>query len=148
MAGSASIATSMPFPALIRPNVDSTVRSVSDSIAGRVAGTLSGSSAIGAPCGMTRTRSGGTRWESITIVRAVSVKTVTSVARWHSARSASAWRTLGSESTVCRVTTSGWVSTSASEVTNEPASPPKMPYSCSISTTSVPREASVRAIAG
>ena len=84
---------------------------------------------------------------STTIRRAVSVKTVTSVARRQRARSASACRTDGADSTVCSVTTSGCSSSSASDTTKAPASPPKMPYSCSISTTSVPRELRVAATA-
>ena len=69
------------------------------------------------PCGTTRTRSGRTRRASMTMRRAVSVKTQTSAARSHSARSVSAWPTDGADRTVCSVKTIGWCSWRASEST-------------------------------
>ena len=66
-----------------------------DAVPGRRRLSRRRSRTAGAPCGTTRTRSGGTSRASTTIRRAVSVKTVTSVARWHSARSVSACRADG-----------------------------------------------------
>jgi hypothetical protein len=47
---------------------------------------------------------------SVTIRRAVSVNTVTSVARSHKARSVAAWCSEGFDRTVCNVTTIGTLS--------------------------------------
>ena len=61
----------------------------------------------GAPCGTTRTFSSGHVPESTSSRSAVSVITITSSASLHSSVSTSAWCGVGSESTVCSVTTSG-----------------------------------------
>ena len=96
--------------------------------------TISG----GAPCGTRRTRSAETIPASTTIRLAVSVNTVTRAAASQSRRSVAACCSEGSDNTVCRVTTMGTSSSAASASTYSPASPPKMPNSCSINTTSVP----------
>ncbi len=72
----------------------------------------------------------------MTIRRAVSVKTVTIAACLHKARSTDACSTDGADRTVCNVTTIGTVNSLASVNTKSPASPPKIPNSCSINTTS------------
>ncbi len=142
IAGIAAIATSMPLPGEISPKVASTWRSVRGPVAcGR------GSSSDGPPWGTTRTRSGGARRAATIIRRAVSVNTHTSVARPQSARSVSAWRTDGADRTVCSVRTIGCRSPSASDRMCAPSSPPKIPYSCWMTTTSSPRRSSTRAAA-
>ena len=157
IAGMAAIATSMPLPGEISPKVASTVR---PAWARAASGPLPlplplafvdpaapGSSCTGPPWGTTRTRSGRTSRASMTMRRAVSVKTHTSVASSQSARSVSAWWTEGADSTVCRVMTRGWCSSRARLSTCSPSAPPKMPYSCWTTTTSSPRRSITRAAA-
>ena len=80
--------------------------------------------------------------DSTTIRRAVSVNTVTK--RRPTAQLAQHLglpiRGIGQHRV--QVTTNGCSSSLTSDSTYEPASPPKIPYSCSISTTSVPRPSS------
>ena len=116
----------MPLPAEMRPKVDSTVRPRYSSVGGL------DSRRSGAPCGTTRTRSGGAMpWATI-IRRAVWVNTVVTTAWPQSRRSTDNCSSDGSDSTVCSVTTSGWRRPSASSRTASPAGPPNSPNSCSM----------------
>src|SRR5581483_10240482 len=119
--GSASITVSIPFPAEIRPKVERRKplgARLEPSSPARDARVIR---RAGAPCGTTRTFSSGQAPESTSSRSAVSVITITSSASMHSSVSTSAWCAVGSERTVCRVTTSGWASSRAKESTYSPS---------------------------
>jgi hypothetical protein len=95
----------------------------------------------GAPCGPWVSCFPDATSVRIAIRRADSVNTVTRAAPAHSADSVAAWPGVGLESSVCSVTRYGMprlVSALVRCSTYEPFGPPKMPYSCWISTTPTP----------
>ncbi len=150
IAGRASTTVSSPLPGEMSPKVERRKPSLpSACVPDTGASRSSAARAVrraGAPCGTTRTFSSGQAPDETSSRRAVSVITITSSASAHSPASTSAWCGVGSESTVCRVTTSGCASSSANESTYSPSGPPKIPYSCWSSTTSTSRRPSMRAV--
>ena len=149
IAGRASITVSIPLPGEMRPNVESRKASTPATRPGRPSSRMPDARAMrraGAPCGTTRTFSSGRCLTSTSRRSAVSVITITSSASPQSSVSTSVWCGVGSESTVCRVTTSGCASSWASESTYSPSRPPKIPYSCWSSTTSTSSRPSIRAV--
>ena len=99
----------------------------------------------GAPCGTTWSRSGGTTPRSTSSARSESLNTVTAAARRHSSleHPRLAVRRFGDDGVQRDYI--GIASSAANERTYSPSTPPKMPYSCWITTTSTPSRPRSRA---
>lgn len=85
---------------------------------------------------ITTTRDGSTPHPAMSRSRAVCVMVTSTVENSTSHSSTRRWFALGSVSTVCRMLTTGTVSSGSTWSSASPSGPGKMPYSCWMTATS------------